>query len=914
LRDVLQWGAYHGIVAALFVILAGGLLVTSGAAQGSAPVWQQLIPAGGPPTPHMVANRAVGYDPASNRLLVFGGREPTGSGLNDLWVLIGADGSEGTPRWQEVVTRDPPAPRSAHVAAYDAVNNRLIVHSGCLGLCSPIDPAVYVLSNANGLGGLPAWERLTVGGDVPPDRIAHTAVYDPTSNRLIVFGGGDCCGGRANDTWVLTNANGLGGPPSWERLLPSSAPSVRAGHTAVYDPTTNRMIVMGGGDNTSLLSDVWVLVNANGLGGPPAWHRVGAQGTQPPARGNHVAAYDPATNRMIIAGGHDGQSELDDVWVLSHANGLGGEASWSRSWTFPSGPAPTPRVSAHAAYHESSNRLVVYGGTNANRGLDDVWVLLNANAVPAQPPSAVPTPTRTVHPAPAPLAPGDVLVVDRGAGGIVRIDPETGAQSLFSVGQSFVRPRSLAVAPSGEVFVSDIDAFGGGGGIIRVDPQTGGQAVVATGGSFVEPLGVAITPDGDLLVADADAFGGGGGILRVNPRTGAQTVVAQGGRFVAPIGVTLAANGDVLVTDFDALGSPGAIFRIDPLSGTQTIVASGGHFAQPAAVAVEPGGDLLVVDALAFAGACAIGCGGLIRVDRTTGVQTPLAFGDRFLRPQDLALASDGSILVTNHGASGRGSAVLRVDPVTGAQTVLSAGGYLSEPTGIAIVPPPAQVAASPQPGSFTAVVRSSLTLQDGFPALRWSPGGSPLGYQVARWSTDGLTLLPPAGGPLAAAASSYVDTSAPPGGTAPASCYAVLSLDAEAPPVGGQALCLFASTARGREIPTSFSIQLDERQVTTLTWAGPPWHIAYRLTALAPDGSVRRVVTLTNGERMATHETRGAPTCYRLELLDGLEAVGATDLMCAVPVPVASDEPIRPTTAEMEPLVRQVLGAPLSP
>jgi hypothetical protein len=54
----------------------------------------------------------------------------------------------------------------------------------------------------------------------------------------------------------------------------------------------------------------------------------------------------------------------------------------------------------------------------------------------------------------------------------------------------------------GDLLVVDHGAFGGGGGIIRVDPATGTQTVLASGGFFGDPLGIAIAADGDLLVVD----------------------------------------------------------------------------------------------------------------------------------------------------------------------------------------------------------------------------------------------------------------------------------------------------------------------------------------------------------------------------------------------------------------------------
>src|SRR5581483_9103274 len=107
-------------------------------------------------------------------------------------------------------------------------------------------------------------------------------------------------------------------------------PAVRVAHSAVYDVASNRMIVMGGRSGSVQLNDVWVLSNANGLGGPPSWMQLLPGGTPPPPRGLHAAVYDAATNRMIIFGGGTGTGgSYDDVWVLSNANGLGEAPAWS---------------------------------------------------------------------------------------------------------------------------------------------------------------------------------------------------------------------------------------------------------------------------------------------------------------------------------------------------------------------------------------------------------------------------------------------------------------------------------------------------------------------------------------------------------------------------------------------------------
>jgi len=66
---------------------------------------------------------------------------------------------------------------------------------------------------------------------------------------MIVFGGaGGFANPTYNDVWVLNNANGVTGSPSWTQLSPTeTAPAARFAHTAVYDEAHDIMIVFAGG-------------------------------------------------------------------------------------------------------------------------------------------------------------------------------------------------------------------------------------------------------------------------------------------------------------------------------------------------------------------------------------------------------------------------------------------------------------------------------------------------------------------------------------------------------------------------------------------------------------------------------------------------------------------------------------------
>jgi hypothetical protein len=363
----------------LLLLFALGLYAQSALAQS----WS---PSG--PTPRQYHSAVL--DTKTNRMIVFGGLPGDTSSLtnlNDVWRLTGVGGSNLS--WQQVLpTGTPPAGRLGHSAVYDSGSNRMIIFGGAEGRSSPCENDVWVLTNANGNGGTPAWIQLSPAGTPPSIRTEQGGAYDPNTNTLIIFAGQDCFHTSFSDVWVLSNANGVSGTPTWSQLSPSGTGpgECEIGNSIAYDSTNNRLMVFAC-STTDSSNGAWVLSNANGTGGTPTWTELAPTGTLPTGRGNSSATFDPKTNTLTIFGGNNSSGNLlGDAWVLTNANGLGGTPTWTQL-AVSSVDFPEPRNTQTAVYNPSFNKMTVFGGQINNNEVNtgpflltnDVFVLSKAN-------------------------------------------------------------------------------------------------------------------------------------------------------------------------------------------------------------------------------------------------------------------------------------------------------------------------------------------------------------------------------------------------------------------------------------------------------------------------------------------------------------------------------------------------------
>ena len=344
------------------IVLCGGLvetvpqqLVASNDAWqlslGASPAWSKLEPSGTPPPP--LAGHTATYDPRDDRMILYGG-----NGSASAWALS----LNPAPAWTQLEAAGvAPVPRSGHVAVLDSLLDRIVFFGGTYAATDPVDVEALLLRPN------PTWVRLG-HGELPEGRFGQATVYDPRRERMIIFGGVHIVLATdeidyLNDSWMLS----LDGPLAWSRLTPSgSLPEPRMNPTAVYDSRRDRVVTFGGWVyQDDYFNDVWVL----NPGQTPEWIRMYPAGDPPPGRRGHSAIYDPVRDRMLVYGGSTQAGFVNDLWALNFT----GQPRWQR--LTPLEEPFQVRAFHSAVYDPIRDRMIVFGGSGGRSSLDDVWEL-----------------------------------------------------------------------------------------------------------------------------------------------------------------------------------------------------------------------------------------------------------------------------------------------------------------------------------------------------------------------------------------------------------------------------------------------------------------------------------------------------------------------------------------------------------
>jgi sugar lactone lactonase YvrE len=297
------------------------------------------------------------------------------------------------------------------------------------------------------------------------------------------------------------------------------------------------------------------------------------------------------------------------------------------------------------------------------------------------------------------LKPGDIIYADSGGGVhggcIMKVDPESGAQTVISTGDNLVTPFGVALDSSGRIVVSDTSSSGR---LIRIDPENGHQSVIHADSPDVlgVPFGLAAAPNGEMLVADGQF------IVAMNTGNGTTRIVSSGGNLGFPLSLTVAEKDRLFIVNRTI--SP-EILRIDTKNGAQKVLSRGGYLKSPQAI-VARDADLYVTDVATADGN--FGIGRVIRIDARTGAQSIVSEGGYLVGPAGIDVDESGRIVVgdpytmnpTNPDLFDGG--IIRIDPTTGQQTLVARGyGSLVNPRGIIVVPQ--NVVTAPPDFNFTS-------------------------------------------------------------------------------------------------------------------------------------------------------------------------------------------------------------------
>lgn len=264
-----------------------------------ASAWSLVAPSGEVPSARYTQN--AHYDSLNNRMLIWSGQGDGNILLNDVWAYDFAS-NHWSELWPDSAQSSAPLQRYGTGSVFDPLNKRLITFAG-FSTSGRFDDTWFFASDVN------EWFERT-NSVHPPKRCLHAAVFAYDQRKMIVYAGQDT--GPLDDIWQLNIDDFM-----WQNITPSSKPPARFWNSTIYTPNGGGGIVIFGGLGSAASDDMWKFsLQSN------SWEVITQGPTKPAARWGHTAIYVPQLNRMILFGG-EGDSLYSDTWQYSNAGAIG---------------------------------------------------------------------------------------------------------------------------------------------------------------------------------------------------------------------------------------------------------------------------------------------------------------------------------------------------------------------------------------------------------------------------------------------------------------------------------------------------------------------------------------------------------------------------------------------------------------
>jgi hypothetical protein len=223
------------------------------------------------------------------------------------------------------------------------------------------DGQIYDPAGDKWIGPIPS------GGGGPAARAYHSAVWG-ANGAMLVFGGASAAGSTITLTDNFLFQYTPGG--SWNTLTSSPPPSARLKHTAVLDPGSMKMFVWGGFDGASMY-----FAYGSALDSTNTWTSLGGGGgPMPEGRIDHTAVVLAGSkgSQLVIFGGDNGGTIFDKGWSLD--TGMG--SAWTALPTpGPSARKNHTAVATAASATTPGSSMILWGGeTAAGVYTNDGWI------------------------------------------------------------------------------------------------------------------------------------------------------------------------------------------------------------------------------------------------------------------------------------------------------------------------------------------------------------------------------------------------------------------------------------------------------------------------------------------------------------------------------------------------------------
>ena len=387
--------------------------------------WEGFVQADGP---GKIKGHAMCYHEASGRILMFGGEYPSGMMSSATWVWTGAGWTQESINY--------PGGRAYFNLSYDPSREVVVMTGGGSTGTYEWDGSTWTYKSAavypptryySGLAFDPeSGETILFGGErsssqrlgdmwswngerwreielpvFPHERERNSLGYDQNSGNVVMFGGVSDLNTSEetwyNDTWLWNGSE-------WCVKHPLHAPSPRISARMIFHCGLDRLILMGGSTESSMMMDMWLwdeedweyfipialpstrvlfsisydsnrdaLVLFGGLSGYEVlgdtwefdgemWLEKTPADENPPCRYRGTMSYDKFRNKMVLYGGHDGSDYIHDTWEWDGYN-------WEEKQT----DTKPINIGHYCSYYDTNrNRVIVFGGHNANH-LPELW-------------------------------------------------------------------------------------------------------------------------------------------------------------------------------------------------------------------------------------------------------------------------------------------------------------------------------------------------------------------------------------------------------------------------------------------------------------------------------------------------------------------------------------------------------------